>query len=124
MERTFADNVALKIMANKLRGRPQEAIYELTDAELAILGAQLPLWTVSMGQVLANAVGDLDETQRIVSEVIALSELERGELAASANQTLDSGEVPPHREFAAFILSNHSDELYIAAEIARRESLQ
>ena len=124
MERTFSDNVALKVMKDKLRGKPQTAVYDLTNAELAVLRSQLASWTISMSQVLAELVGDMDETQNIIRDVIKLPEEERVRLADSANTILDRGEIPPHKEFAAFILSNHSDELHIEAEIQRRESLQ
>lgn len=124
MRRDFGEETALKIMSDKLRGKPQSAVYQLTNAELAVLRDQLAVWTVKMSQVLAGLVGDLDKTQEIISGVIALPEGERMSLAASANVILDNGEIPPHREFAAFILSNYSDQLHVEDEIKRRESLQ
>lgn len=124
MKKSFSETVALKIMNDKLRGKPREAVYELTDAELAVLRESLEYWTVGMSQILANAVGDMTESETIIKGLFKLPEPERVKLAEAASATLDRGDIPSHREFAAYILSNHSDQLHIADEIARRESLQ
>jgi hypothetical protein len=124
MRRDFGEETALKIMNDKLRGKSREAVYELSNAELTVLRDNLENWTVGMSQVLANAVGDLDETQSIIRDTIKLPEPERVKLAESAAATLDRGEVPPHQEFAAYILANNSNQLHIEDEIKRRESLQ
>jgi len=123
MERNFAETTALKIMNNKLRGKPKEVVYELSDAELAVLRSALEFWTVGMSQVLANRIG-LAESQHMIKHVLALPEEKRVALANSASKALEENETPDDADFAAFILSNHADQLLIEDEIKRRESLQ
>lgn len=123
MKRDFAETAALQIMNDKLRGKSREAVYELTDAELSVLSAALNHWTVGMSQILAARIG-LDKAERIIKHVLALPEDKRIALARSASDALDTGEIPDEADFAAYILSNHSDELTINEEIKRRESLQ
>ncbi len=119
----FSENTALKIMNTKLRGKPQSAVYELSDAELSLLRGQLENWTIGMSQVLANRIGDLEQTQRVMSETIILPENKRTTLATLAGEKLEAGEIPPNAAFAAFILANHSDQLHIEKEINRRSNL-
>ncbi|MHA7871743.1 MAG: hypothetical protein ACX939_05270 [Hyphococcus sp.] len=122
MRSDFAETTALKIMNTKLRGICREAVYELSDAELAILRDQLKTWTVGMSQILATQIGVV-ESQQLIHETLKLSEVERIQLARDANASLERDETPSHEEFAAYILSNHSDQLHVEAEIKRRESL-
>lgn len=123
MKRDFAETTALEIMNTKLRGKSREAVYELTDAELSVLSAALNHWTIGMSQILADRIG-LKKAARIIKHVLALPEDKRIALARSASDALDTGEIPDEADFAAYILSNHSDELTINEEIKRRESLQ
>lgn len=123
MKRDFAETAALEIMNTKLRGKSREAVYELSDAELSVLSAALNHWTIGMSQILADRIG-LKKAARIIKHVLALPEDKRIALAHSASDALDTGEIPDEADFAAYILSNHSDELTINEEIKRRESLQ
>lgn len=109
-------------MNTKLRGKPQNAVYALSDAELSVLRNALEFWTVGMSQVLADRIG-LDESQRMIEHVLKLPEEKRIALARSASDALDIGETPDDADFAAYILSNHSDQLHIEAEITRRECI-
>lgn len=123
MPQDFAEKVALKIMNEKLRGKSTDAVYKLTDAELAVLRGALSHWTIGMSQILANRIG-LESAERMVKQVLALPEIERIALAESCGASLEKGETPDDADFAAFITVNNSDELAIEAEIARRERLQ
>jgi len=123
MRRDFSEETALKIMNAKLRGKSQNAVYELSDAELAVLRNALEYWTVGMSQVLAEKIGDMDKTQKLIRDTIKLPESERVRLANNASASFDLGEIPSHPEFAAFILSNHSDQIHIEEEIKRRERI-
>ena len=122
MLKDFGENTALKIMNEKLRGKPPEAVYELTDSELAILQNTFTTWTVCLSQILANRIG-ADQTKRMIQHVVALPEDQRVAMAQSAGKALECEEIPDEADFAAYILCNHSDQLLIESEIERRDNL-
>ncbi len=122
MQKDFGEDTALKIMNEKLRGKSQDAVYELTDAELAILRNSFTNWTVCLSQILASRIG-MEKTKRMIQHVVTLPEDQRVAMATSAGKALDNDEVPDEADFAAYILCNHSDQILIESEIGRRENL-
>ncbi len=122
MHRDFGEDTAIKIMNTKLQGKPRDAVYKLTDAELAILKNTFTAWTVCLSQILANRIG-ADQTKRMIQQVVVLPENQRVAMAQSAGKALDNEEVPDEADFAAYILCNHTDQLLIESEIQRRETL-
>lgn len=120
----FVEDTALQILQSKLYGRNAEAVCELSNAELALLRTQLETWVVKLAQVFADRVGDVDRAQDIMTDMIGRPVKVRAALAQQAAKTLEAGDIPPPREFAAFILANASDQFHIEDEISRRERLQ
>ena len=122
MRKDFAEDTALRIINSKLRGQPQETVYELSDAELAVLRNALSHWVACLSNILTQRIG-ADQTKRMIQQVVALPEDQRVAMAQSAGKALECEEVPDEADFAAYILCNHSDQLLIESEIERRENL-